>query len=112
MKTARTNSHSRHTRTALEVLGRMIAVARKERKMSQAELAKRIGVTRPTVMAIEKGSPRVAVGSVFEAAVTVGIPILAESPGELDRLATSIAAIARVVPERARRKQHRVDDDF
>lgn len=80
--------------------------------MSQNELAHRIGVTRPTIVAIEKGSPKVAVGSVFEAAVTVGIPILAEDQRELDRLATSIAAISRVVPERARRRKRKVDDDF
>lgn len=104
--------HSRHTRLAIEVLAGMISAARKERRMSQEELASRIGVSRPTVVAIEKGNPKVAIGSVFEAAVTVGIPIMAEDPKALDRLARSVAAIARVVPERGRGRQGKVEDDF
>ena len=50
--------------------------------------------------------------TVFEAAVTVGIPLLAEDKKEQDRLATSIAAIARVLPKRGRGKNQVVDDDF
>ncbi len=80
--------------------------------MSQLELAQRIGVSRSTVIEIEKGSPTVALGAVFEAAVTVGIPLLAEDNRELDKLATSIAAIARVLPKRGRGRNQVVDDDF
>jgi len=80
--------------------------------MSQLELAQRLGVSRLTVIEIEKGSPTVALGTVFEAAVIVGIPLLAEDKKELDKLATSIAAIARVLPKRGRGRNQVVDDDF
>ena len=80
--------------------------------MSQSELAQRLGVSRLTVRAIEQGSPTVAVGTVFEAAVIVGIPLLAEDRKELDELATSIAAITRVLPKRGRGENQVVDDDF
>ncbi len=90
----------------------MIVAARKERRMSQAELARRLGVSRPTVHAIEIGNPSVSIGSVFEAATIVGIPLLADDPRELDQVARSIAAINRVLPRRARRKQREVNDDF
>lgn len=90
----------------------MISAARKERKMSQAELARRLGVSRLTIIEVEKGSPTVALGTVFEAAVTVGIPLLAEDKKELDKLATSIAAITRILPKRSRKKDQVVDDDF
>jgi len=90
----------------------MIVAARKERRMSQAELARRLGVSRPTVHAIESGNPSVSIGSVFEAATIVGIPLLADDPRELDQVARSIAAINRVLPRRARRKQREVNDDF
>lgn len=103
---------SNHTRRTLETLAAMIAAARKERKMSQSELAQRLGVSRLTVRAIEQGSPTVSLGTVFEAAVIVGIPLLAEDKRELDRLATSVAAIARVLPKRGRGKNQVVDDDF
>lgn len=80
--------------------------------MSQLELAERLGVSRSTVVAIEQGSPTVALGTVFEAAVIVGIPLVAEDKKELDELASSIAAIARVLPKRGRAKTRAVDDDF
>lgn len=103
---------STHSRRSLKTLAAMIAAARKERNMSQEELAQRLGVSRVTVRAIENGSASVAVGTVFEAAVTVGIPLLAEDSRDLERVATSIAAITSVLPERARRKPKPADDDF
>jgi len=103
---------SNHTRRTLNVLAAMIAAARKERRMSQQELARRLGVSRLTVRSIESGSPTVAVGTVFEAAVIVGIPLLAEDRRELEQLATSVAAIAQVLPKTGRGKNRSVDDDF
>ena len=103
---------SNHTRRTIKVLADMIAAARKERKMSQSELAHRLGVSRQTVRAIEQGGTTVAIGTVFEAAVIVGIPLLAEDKRELDQLATSIAALARVLPKRGRSRRQVVDDDF
>ena len=109
------NTHihiSNHTRRTLSILAAMIAAARKERRMSQDQLARRLGVSRLTVRSIEKGSPTVAIGTVFEAAVIVGIPLLAEDRRELDQLATSVAAIAQVLPKIGRGKNQNVDDDF
>jgi transcriptional regulator with XRE-family HTH domain len=103
---------STHAQRTVQTLAAMIAAARRERKMSQKELAERLGVSRPTVRSIETGSPTVSVGTVFEAALIVGIPLLAENRHELNQLATSIAAISRVLPERARRKQRVMDDEF
>lgn len=103
---------SSHTRRTLTTLAAMIAAARKERRMSQEELARRLGVSRLTVRAIEKASPTVAIGTVFEAAVIVGVPLLAEDKRELDQLATSVAAIAQVLPKVGRGKARKVDDDF
>ncbi len=103
---------STHGRQSLKTLAAMIAAARKERNMSQEDLAQRLGVSRLTVRAIENGSASVAVGTVFEAAVTVGIPLLAEDSRELERVATSVAAITRVLPERVRGKRKLVNDDF
>ena len=103
---------SNHTRRTLKVLADMIAAARKERKMSQSELAHRLGVSRQTVRAIEQGSSTVAIGTVFEAAVIVGIPLLAEDKRDLDQIAASIAALTRILPKRGRSRSQVVDDDF
>jgi len=104
--------YSNRTRRALRVLAGMITAARKERDMSQAEMAERLGVSLPTVIAIEKGGPKVAVGTVFEAAAIVGIPLVAEDSHGLDKLAKSIAAITHVLPQRSGRKRAPLDDDF
>jgi transcriptional regulator with XRE-family HTH domain len=100
------------TQTTLHVFGNMLRAARQERKMSQQELAERLGVSRQTVSALEKGEAKVAIGTVFEAAAIVGIPLLADSNRDLQRLATTVAGLASLLPERARSTSVELDDDF
>lgn len=96
----------------LKTLSAMIKAARLERGMSQAELSERLGVSRYTVIALEKGEPKVGVGTVFEAATIVGIPLLANDQRELNKLATTVASLTSILPERGRRKKMTLDDDF
>ena len=105
-------SLSTRTQTTLHVFGSMIRAARLERKMPQQELAERMGVSRQTVSAIEKGDAKVAIGTAFEAAAIVGIPLLAESTRDLQRLSMTVASLASLLPERARAPQVELDDDF
>ncbi len=105
-------SLSSGTLSVLKTLGAMIKAARLERGMSQAELSQRLGVSRHTVIALEKGEPKVSVGSVFEAATIVGIPLLADNRKELGKLATTVANLANILPERRRGKKVTLDDDF
>lgn len=90
----------------------MVRAARLERKMPQQDLAERLGVSRQTVSSIERGDGKVAVGTVFEAAAIVGIPLLAESTRDLQRLSTTVAGLASLLPERARSVSAELDDDF
>lgn len=103
---------SSRTRTILNVFGSMIRAARLERKMPQAELAERLGVSRQTVSSIEKGDAKVAVGTVFEAAAVVGIPLLAESTRELQRLSGAVANLTQLLPERVHANTVELDNDF
>lgn len=103
---------SRQTSAALQILGQLIKAARKERGLSQAGLAGRLGVGRHTVMSIEKGDPKVAVGAVFEAATILGVPLLAEDAVGLTRLSSAVAGLATVLPQRVGRKKTVLDDDF
>lgn len=103
---------SLNTENTLHVFGAMIQVARRERKMSQQSLVERIGVSRQTISAIEQGDSKVAIGTVFEAAVVVGIPLLAESKQGLQQLSTVVAGLASLLPERARGRKVELDDDF
>ncbi|HHJ19733.1 MAG TPA: XRE family transcriptional regulator [Gammaproteobacteria bacterium] len=103
---------SSSTLSVLKTLGAMIKAARLERGMSQAELSERLGVSRYTVIALEKGEPKVGVGTVFEAATVVGIPLLASDQHEFNKLATTVANLTSILPERGRRKKVTLDDDF
>ena len=66
---------SEPTRLFLREFGERIRNARIACNMSQVELGEKIGVTRYTVGALESGRAKVAVGTVFEAAMAVGLPI-------------------------------------
>jgi transcriptional regulator with XRE-family HTH domain len=97
---------------ALKALGALIKAARTERGFSQTNLAQRLNVSRYSVMALEKGDPTVAIGTVFEAATIVGIPLLAENHQALQNLAHVLANFTAILPKRVRVKNERIDDNF
>ena len=51
------------TRRILDELGENIKLARLRRKLSTEQVAERANISRPTLLAIEKGSPTVSIGS-------------------------------------------------
>lgn len=59
--------------------------ARKERGITQEELAKRLGLPRPSYANIESGRQRVPLDVVWRAAVVLGVPITALVPEPLSR---------------------------
>lgn len=103
---------SLQTEKILHILGEMILIARSERKMSQQSLAERVGVSRQTISAIEQGDSKVAIGTVFEAAQIVGIPLLANDKKDLQQLSTVVAGLSSLLPERTRTQKVELDDDF
>ena len=65
-------------RTASD-LGAVIRERRKQLGLDQATLAKRIGVTRQWVIAVERGKPRAELGLVLRALDALGVPLSAGS---------------------------------
>lgn len=59
--------------TALLRLGRNIRLARLRRNLRMQDLAERMGVSRFTVAAVERGRPGVSVGAVFGALWALGL---------------------------------------
>lgn len=55
-------TYSRVTREALTMMGGLIRLARKQRKMTKADLAARVGIARSTLQLIEKGHAKVELG--------------------------------------------------
>lgn len=105
-------AYSRLTEEALLLLGKQIRLARKRRRMSEQDLAARIGVARSTLQLIEKGSPSVAVGLVLEAATLTGVdlfvPEATSLAPQLERMDDKLA----LMPAAIRKPRREVDDDF
>jgi transcriptional regulator with XRE-family HTH domain len=57
---------------SLKRLGQSVRLARLRRNLSQEELAERMGVTRLSVIALEKGKPGVAISTVLKALTVMG----------------------------------------
>ena len=107
----RAHSYSPQTLEAARLLGVEIARARRARRWRIEELAERAGASRNTLYAVERGSPTVAIGIVFEVATLLGIELLGgptQVPALLDRSRNRLA----LLPSRVRRSSDDVDDDF
>jgi len=105
-------SYSRLTEEALSLLGKQIRLARKRRRMSERDLAARIGVARSTLQLIERGSPSVAVGLVFEAATLAGVDLFVPEARTLAREIERIDDRLALMPGSIRTPRRPVDDDF
>ncbi|WP_433532168.1 helix-turn-helix transcriptional regulator [Micromonospora sp. CA-263727] len=108
----RTRSYMPTTRAAVALLGSQIAAARKERGWTAADLAERVGVQPQTIGRLERGTPTVALGVAFEAAVIVGIPLFAADERELRSLAAAARQRLALLPTRVTRPSIVVDDNF
>ncbi len=105
-------TYLRQTRDAAELLGKLIRLGRKERKMTEEELSGRAGISRRTLQKIERGDPKCEIGLVFEVAHIVGVKLFSDEEDTTrytygrhidDRLA--------LLPKRVRR-QLKINNDF
>lgn len=94
------------------LMGGQIKLARKQRKMSETDLAARIGIARSTLQLIEKGSARAEIGLVFEAAHLVGVPLFAGEPSALAAQIARVEDKLALLPQSIRRPRTAVKDDF
>lgn len=101
---------SRYTDEALLVLGRMIHVARTERKWSAQELAERAAISRPMLSRIENGNPACSIGAVFEVAAILGIRLFDADRADMVVMRHQIEQKAALLPKAVRKIK--VIDDF
>ena len=95
---------------AARLLGRKVALARRERRWTIAELAERVGVSVVTIRKVERGDPTVALGTALETAVLVGVPLFHEDPGRRSAETEIVQARLALLPASVRRSD--VDDNF
>jgi transcriptional regulator with XRE-family HTH domain len=100
------------TKEALHLLGDSIRAKRLQRRWSINELARRVGVSHPTIIKIERADPTVAIGTVLEAATLVGVPLFDEDPTVRSRHQERLAMELKLLPKAARMPTTEADDDF
>lgn len=98
---------------AAVLLGKNIELARKERSLTEADLAERAGISRTTLQKIEKGDLKCELGLFFEVATLVGVKLF-----DVDSTTTFLSTMDRVndkialLPKSIRKKKKEVDDAF
>ena len=109
---SRPRTYSRLTREALILLGKQIRLARKGRRMSEHELAARVGIARSTLQRLEKGDPTVEIGLVLEAATLTGVDLFVPEATTLAPRIEQVDDKLALMPGSIRKSRHQVDDDF
>lgn len=104
--------YSQNSRHAVHLLGVLIKVERKKRGMTAQEVADRAGVSRGLVQRIEAGHVSCGIGSVFEVAAIVGVPLFVEDQQQLRHHIQKTAETLALLPERIRSSESEVDDEF
>lgn len=113
MKIKKERVYSRHTKEAAILLGKHIQWGRKERHLSEMDLADRAGISRLTLRKMEKGNPKCELGLYFEVATIVGVILFGA-----DSSRTLAAGIERMndklalLPKSIHKKKQDVDDAF
>lgn len=108
----RARPYSRLTLDGLALLARQIRLARKQRKISERDLAARAGIARSTLQLIEKGDPKVEIGLVFETAVIAGVTLFEPGATTLTPRIVQLDAKLALLPKAERRPRATVKDDF
>ena len=96
----------------MALLGKQVKLARKERRMSEHDLAARVGIARSTLQRIEKGDASVEIGLVLEAAALTGVDLFVPDATTLAPQISRIDDKLALMPGSIRKSRRQVDDDF
>ena len=105
-------TYARYTSESVALLGKMIQHGRKQRKMTEIELAERLGIARSTLQRLERGDPRVETGVMFEAATLVGLKLFDSDEKGINRLSERMDDRIAVLPKHVYKTQKKVVDEF
>jgi transcriptional regulator with XRE-family HTH domain len=109
---SRPHSYSRQTLEVARILGLEVARARRRRRWTTKELAGRAGISEPTLHKVEHGDPTVALGTAFEVATLLGIPLFEADRDERQALLFRGREQLALLPKRIRQPEKPVHDAF
>ena len=105
-------TYLRQTRDAADLLGTLIRLGRKERKMTEEELSGRAGISRRTLQKIERGDPKCEIGLVFEVSSIVGVKLFNDDENSIRyTFGRHIDDKLALLPKRVRNTV-KINDDF
>lgn len=107
----RQHAYSTTVHDAAGLLGAEIAQARIARRWTVRELAERAGVSPATLQKVERGNPSVALGTAFDVATLVGVPLFY---ADGSRLADEAARARRptLLSRAVRHPRGKLDNEF
>ncbi|MCP3936884.1 MAG: helix-turn-helix transcriptional regulator [Actinomycetia bacterium] len=108
----KTRTYSPYALEAARILGTEVARARRERRWTHKDLAARAGITPPTLRKVESGDPTVGLGTAFEVAALVGVRLFDVDANGLSEVATRSNDRLALLPQRVRKSEGAVKDDF
>ena len=101
---ARVRPYSPRVVEAAQLLGEQVRVARRVRRWTQADLAGRAGITADTLRKVENGDLSVSLGTAFEVAALVGVPLFHDDADRLTLDLDRTQARSALLPKRIRRR--------
>jgi len=96
---------SSKTTKILTELGENIKLARLRRKLSTEQVAERSNISRPTLSAIEKGSPTASIGSYIQVLFVLGLAEDLLKVASDDELGRRLQDAKLIVKERAPKRK-------
>ena len=105
-------TYARYTLEGIVLLGSLIRLGRKQRRMTEHELADRLGVARSTLQRMERGDPKVEIGLMFEAAALVGVKLFDNDETRMSTLSERIEDRIAVLPKHIYKTGKKVVDEF
>ena len=105
-------TYSRHAIEAMSLLGKMIRIARLERRLTTTDLAARAGISRSLLQRIEHGDPGSSLGAVFETATIVGVVLFEADRSRLTTHSAHAETKLALLPRAARAPRTEVKDAF
>lgn len=106
------SSTSPLAKEALKLFSNLLEKNRRIKKISQAELAERCGVSRSTIQNLLKGDSAVAIGTYFEVAVILGVSLFSENKNRVYELAKESQEILSLLPAHIHTSKESLRDDF
>lgn len=97
------------TQKTLQEFGENIKLARLRRKLTAQQVAERADISRPTLLAVEKGLPSVSMGTYLQVLFVLGLDKDLLNVAKDDELGRRLQDSALIVKERAPRRQREED---